>query len=130
MKKILVLLSVLGLLTACSSTANAETTNPPTPTTEETTVKTDAKTGLPIDPSDNLIQFTLDDLAKYDGKNGQDAYVAIDGKVYDVTGDRKWKDGNHYEGMVAGQDLSAFIASAPHGVDILKGYTVIGKLVQ
>lgn len=129
MKKIVLILSLIGFLGACSSTTQPTTETNNTPSTE-TTIQTDAKTGLPIDPADQLIQFTLDDLAKYDGKNGQDAYVAIDGKVYDVTGDRKWRDGNHYEGMEAGKDLSEFIAQAPHGADILKGYTVIGKLVN
>ena len=29
--------------------------------------------------------FTAEELAKYNGQNGQPAYVAIDGTVYDVS---------------------------------------------
>ena len=29
--------------------------------------------------------FTRDELRKYNGQNGADAYIAIDGIVYDVT---------------------------------------------
>ena len=32
--------------------------------------------------------FTLAQLAQYDGQNGQPAYVAVDGVVYDVTNSR------------------------------------------
>lgn len=130
MKKTLPILLLTLLLTACSSTPAKTETPTPTPTPSDSTVKTDAKTGLPIDPADGLIQFTFDDLAKYDGKNGNDAYVAVDNQVYDVTGNRKWKNGDHYEGMVAGVDLTAYIDQAPHGRDILKEFTVIGKIVN
>jgi len=32
-----------------------------------------------------LMEFTLEDLKKFNGKNGTPAYVACDGKVYDVS---------------------------------------------
>ena len=37
--------------------------------------------------------FTEKELGKYDGQNGNPAYVAIDGVVYDVTNVSAWKDG-------------------------------------
>jgi Predicted heme/steroid binding protein len=34
---------------------------------------------------DKMKQFTLEELKQYNGENGQPAYVAIDGIVYDVS---------------------------------------------
>ena len=63
--------------------------------------------------------FTLEELKKFDGKNGNPAYVAVDGTVYDVTNIKKWKDGMH-KGYAAGADLSQMINSSPHGKKLLK----------
>ena len=45
--------------------------------------------------------FTKDELAKYNGQNGQPAYVAIKGVVYDVSGQAAWQGGKHH-GNLAG----------------------------
>lgn len=71
--------------------------------------------------------FTLDELKKYDGKNGNKAYVAVDGVVYDVTGNPKWENGEH-NGFSAGNDLTDAIAGSPHGKGVLGKLTVVGKL--
>ena len=34
--------------------------------------------------------FTLEELAKYNGKDGNPAYVAVNGIVYDVTNNAAW----------------------------------------
>jgi predicted heme/steroid binding protein len=60
--------------------------------------------------------FTVAELAQYDGTNGQPAYVAVDGVVYDVSASKYWTDGVHSNcplGAVAGKDLSALINQAP-----------------
>ena len=49
--------------------------------------------------------FTLAQLAQYDGQNGQPAYVAVDGVVYDVTNSPAWPNGRHH-GNQAGQDVT------------------------
>ncbi|MGB7594443.1 MAG: cytochrome b5 domain-containing protein [Erysipelotrichaceae bacterium] len=71
--------------------------------------------------------FTVSQLAQYNGQNGNKAYVAIDGKVYDVTNNQAWRNGTHH-GLQAGVDLSAFISQSPHGKGILSSLTVVGTL--
>ena len=61
------------------------------------------------------IFMTLSELAQYDGRNGNNAYVLVDGIIYDVTNNPYWPNGNH-NGYQAGQDLSAQIKSSPHGI--------------
>jgi predicted heme/steroid binding protein len=71
--------------------------------------------------------FTVAQLAQYNGQNGNKAYVAIDGKVYDVTNNQAWRNGSH-QGLQAGVDLSAFISQSPHGKGILGNLTIVGTL--
>jgi len=79
----------------------------------------------PSDPSQKV--FTLTDLAKYNGQNGNPAYVAVSGVVYDVTNAKNWVNGTH-NGHSAGQDLTKAIKQSPHGTSILSGLPVVGKL--
>jgi predicted heme/steroid binding protein len=72
-------------------------------------------------------EFTREELINYDGKNGNKTYVAVQGKVYDVSSSPRWKNGFH-EGHNTGHDLTYEISRAPHGTDILKGYPVVGTL--
>lgn len=72
--------------------------------------------------------FTLEALAKYNGENGQPAYVAVDGIVYDVSALSEWSGGLHYRGIEAGKDLSVEILSSPHGKSILKRAVIVGTL--
>jgi predicted heme/steroid binding protein/mannose-6-phosphate isomerase-like protein (cupin superfamily) len=74
-------------------------------------------------------EFTLSELAQYDGTMGKPAYVAVNGIVYDVSNNSKWSKGTHH-GLTAGKDLSSQFGSC-HGeesrlaklpkVGILKG---------
>lgn len=74
-------------------------------------------------------EFTTTELAAYNGLNGQKAYIAVSGKVYDVSSAEGWKNGNH-NGVQAGQDLTTIITSAPHGASVLKNLKVVGTLVN
>jgi predicted heme/steroid binding protein/CheY-like chemotaxis protein/uncharacterized membrane protein len=75
-------------------------------------------------------QFTLAELARHDGKEGRAAYLAFKGKVYDATGSRLWKLGNHGVVHLAGADLTDEIASAPHGEQVLARLPILGDLAK
>ena len=77
----------------------------------------------------NLKAFTRAELSKYDGQNGNKAYVAVDGKVYDVTNVGTWHNGQH-ESHKAGIDLTDVMKNSPHGTRILKGMPVVGNLTD
>lgn len=77
---------------------------------------------------ENQRTFTLQELSRFDGKNGNPAYVAVDGTVYDVTDNPAWLTGTHF-GLQAGKDLSREFASFHAGQPILNGVTVVGRLV-
>lgn len=74
-------------------------------------------------------EFTEEDLAGFDGREGRRALVAVDGKVYDLSGSRLWRDGSHLRRHGAGQDLTAALAQAPHDIEKLLEYPEVGALV-
>ena len=110
MKKHLILMSILILtLLALAGCATEDTSKEPSnETSNETTVdETTADEALPV--------FTLEELAKYDGQNGNPVYVGYEGKVYDVSNIEAWKTGTHQGRIKAGQDLTAVLNNeAPH----------------
>lgn len=72
--------------------------------------------------------MTLEELKKYDGKDGRPAYVACNGKIYDVTKSDFWKNGTHMGRFQAGEDLSSKIGLSPHGEANLFRFPVVGEL--
>ncbi|MGL5087329.1 MAG: cytochrome b5 domain-containing protein [Clostridium sp.] len=75
-------------------------------------------------------EFSLEELAKYNGKDGMSAYVAVNGIVYDVTKVKAWRGGSHF-GVMAGGDLTKEFAQC-HSIEgwILKQLTVVGVLEE
>ncbi len=73
-------------------------------------------------------QFTIEELKQYNGKNGKPAYIAYKGKVYDVTDDYLWADGEHQGEHYAGNDLTKEITLAPHMEDVLERVKQAGIL--
>ena len=71
-------------------------------------------------------EYELKELKKYNGKNGKKAYIAYDGLIYDVTGSFLWKDGKHQASHFAGEDLTGELDRAPHGLEFLKRFPVVG----
>lgn len=78
------------------------------------------------DDEDEL-ELTLEELAKYNGKNGMPAYVAVDGKIYDVTNHPQWTTGEH-GGNLAGTEITEMLKAAPHGVTKLEELKQVGEL--
>ena len=73
--------------------------------------------------------FTKEELKKYDGSNGI-AYVACDGKVYDVSNSYHWREGVHHVTHYAGCDLTDALKQAPHRADMLEKFPIVGELVE
>ncbi|WP_349682089.1 cytochrome b5 domain-containing protein [Methanosarcina sp. UBA5] len=71
-------------------------------------------------------EYTLEELAKYNGKNGK-TYVVYQGNVYDVSDSDLWKNGTH-NGHNAGKDLTEEMNKSPHRPEIIKGFPVVGTL--
>jgi predicted heme/steroid binding protein len=78
--------------------------------------------------------FTLTELAQFDGKDGNPAYVAVDGVVYDVSASSSWPQGDHTPcnlDAMAGKDLSEVIKKAPANMrSLLQNMPVVGTLQQ
>jgi len=55
----------------------------------------------------------------YDGKDGRKAYVYYNGKIFDVTESKLWKNGVHMMRHNAGADLTEALKQAPHKEDLL-----------
>jgi predicted heme/steroid binding protein len=73
-------------------------------------------------------QFTLEELAKFNGQNGNPAYVAYEGKVYDVSDSSFWMGGDHLGAHQAGKDLTEELSIAPHGPENLDRVKLVGTL--
>jgi len=73
-------------------------------------------------------EFKLEDLREFDGKEGKPAYVAYNGKVYDVSDSKRWKDGLHMNRHHAGNNLTTDIQAAPHEPSVLERYPQVGTL--
>lgn len=71
-------------------------------------------------------KFSPRELIEYDGKNGRRAFIAFNGKVYDVTDSSKWRDGLHFKAHSAGTDLSNALHEGTHGPEVLAGFPVVG----
>jgi len=78
--------------------------------------------------SEEQKKFTLEELKQYDGKEGRPAYIAYKGKVYDVSDNYLWVDGDHQGEHAAGRDLTEQMSSAPHGEENLDRVKQIGVL--
>ena len=77
-----------------------------------------------------LRKFTIDELKQYDGKNGRLAYIAFRGKVYDVTDNYTWGDGDHFGEHQAGRDTPDGILNASHVDEKLEATVLIGEFVK
>ncbi len=74
-------------------------------------------------------KFTSNELAENNGKNGKPAYIAYQGKVYDVTASAMWLEGDHFGTHEAGKDLTNELELAPHGEENFQRVKQVGILV-
>jgi predicted heme/steroid binding protein len=115
---IFLLVAALVVLTACSGESPSASASP------------SGSDAAAAETSAAPLTLTADELAQYDGKDGQPAYIAVDGVIYDVTNVRQWRNGEH-NGFTAGKDLTEEIKNiSPHGVSKLKGLPVVGELID
>ena len=73
-------------------------------------------------------KIRLEELAAHDGKENRPAWVAFEGKVYDVTESFLWQNGEHQVLHHAGRDLTEEMSQAPHGGEMLKIFPIVGEL--
>jgi predicted heme/steroid binding protein len=75
-----------------------------------------------------LRKFTSKELEEYNGKNGKPAYIAYQGKVYDISDSDLWRDGEHMGMHQTGKDLTEELELAPHGEEVLERVKLVGML--
>lgn len=75
-------------------------------------------------------RLSWEELKKSTGKEGKRALLSVDGKVYDVTSSRLWRNGKHMNSHLAGNDLSEEIQVAPHGYEVLERVELVGEIDQ
>ena len=83
-----------------------------------------------VDESVNR-SYTLEELALYDGKDGNDCLVAVDGDVYLIEGFALWVEGEHITSggrARCGLDLTEVIDESPHGRSKLELLKKVGTL--
>lgn len=127
------ILASMLVLTGCGSAVASSSTNTPASSGAVAPSSVPSSADASSAPSSQAEEkvFTLEELAAYNGKDGQPAYVAVDGLVYDVTASSEWANGEHKMGVTAGQDLTDIIKEkSPHGVAILEKFPVVGKLAE
>ena len=71
--------------------------------------------------------YTRSQLALRNGQDREEIWVAYQGRIFDVSESRLWKNGKHYEHW-AGQDLTDELPDAPHTESVFERFTVVGLL--
>jgi len=77
---------------------------------------------------EELPQYTRSQLALRNGQDRPEIWVAYKSVIYDVSGSRLWRRGQHYEHW-AGQDLTDELPDAPHSDEVFERFKAIGKLL-
>lgn len=73
--------------------------------------------------------LTPEQLAACDGKEGHPAYFAFEGKIYDASLSKLWKQGVHMGRHNAGADLTEALTQAPHGADKIALMKEVGVFI-
>lgn len=78
--------------------------------------------------NNQLPRYSKSQLALRNGQDKPEIWVAMRGRIYDVSKSRLWRNGQHYEHW-AGQDLTDELQDAPHSERVLERFEVIGILI-
>ncbi|MCS7004648.1 MAG: cytochrome b5 [Cytophagales bacterium] len=78
-------------------------------------------------PIKEFPRYTRSQLALRNGQDRPEIWIAFQGKIYDVTSSRLWREGKHYEHW-AGQDLTNELIHAPHTERVFEKFQIIGLL--
>jgi predicted heme/steroid binding protein/uncharacterized membrane protein len=73
-------------------------------------------------------KFGPEELGQFNGQDGKPVYVVHQGKVYDVSSSKLWRNGLHMKRHHAGQDLTTDFQAAPHGQEVLERYPQVGTV--
>ena len=71
--------------------------------------------------------YTSETLAQFDGVENEEAYIAFEGRIYDVSD--TFSEGTH-QGNEAGQDLTEELKEAGHGPEVLDDQEHIGYYLE
>jgi predicted heme/steroid binding protein len=120
----LIMASLMSVAILVGCTTDNDT---PSDTPAETPAETPGET--PTEGEEGL-ELTIEELAEYDGQDGNKAYIAIDGNIYDVTDLAPWSGGMH-NNFPAGQDYTEKIEEvSPHGLTPIEDLEPIGTIVE
>ena len=87
-------------------------------------------------PDTPLKDLRVEEFTSFDGKDGNECYVAVSGDIYSITNSSSWVNGEHLDSdgkATCGKDLTQVLADSPHGISILTTspkVKLIGKLVS
>lgn len=110
------------VLTGCGGAEEAVTEEPGEEVEEEAN-------GEDPGTEDEKRVFTMEEVAMYDGKDGNPAYIVVDGVVYDVTDVPQWGGAVHF-GYEPGKDVTDALAAAPHGSGQLNSARIVGSVAD
>lgn len=74
-------------------------------------------------------EYTRSQLALRNGQDRTEIWIAYQGRIYEVTESKLWRDGKHYEHW-AGQDLTEELPDAPHTEKVFDKFKQIGILLS
>lgn len=74
--------------------------------------------------------FSVEEISKSDGKDGNPSLVVVESRVYDVSSSKRWTGGIHMRRHQAGSDLTLDLKAAPHGTEVLERVELVGQLIQ
>ena len=75
-----------------------------------------------------MLEYDAKEIEQFNGKDGKPTYVAVEGKIYDLSASQLWKNGEHMNRHHAGKDLSGDLETAPHDAEVLEKYKQVGVL--